>query len=142
MPHYIMNTCIGCTMCAKSCPVDAIDGKTKEMHVINNKRCIDCGVCGKVCPKSAVINQHRNPVPKTAKEYWLKPSVDASICSACAMCVDICKFSCLEITYPKFKGDLKVYASLEKPKSCVDCGLCAKICPLNAIRMKGVTKNE
>lgn len=136
MRHSITNACVGCTMCAKSCPVEAIQGSIKSIHIINEKRCIDCGVCGRICPKSAVLDQHGNPVEKILKELWLKPSVDESLCSACGICVDICRFDCLKITYPKFKGDLKVHANLENSKACVGCELCARNCPLMAIEIK------
>jgi formate hydrogenlyase subunit 6/NADH:ubiquinone oxidoreductase subunit I len=141
MPYFITDACIGCTMCAKNCPVGAIKGKSKERHIVNSRRCVDCGVCGKVCPKSALVDGKGMIVKKVPRDQWLKPSVDSNACSACSMCVDICTFNCLKITYPKFKGDLKVYASLEKSKDCVGCGLCAGICPLNVIKMEVVTSN-
>ena len=71
------------------------------------------------------------------REKWRKPVIDQTVCSACSMCVDICGFSCIVITYPAFQGDLKVYAQLQDEKKCVGCGLCEKVCPLHAITMKG-----
>jgi len=50
----ITDSCIGCTKCAQECPVDAIDGKPKEQHVIDQEICIRCGACEEVCPVSAV----------------------------------------------------------------------------------------
>ena len=46
--------CIGCTKCARSCPVSCISGKVKEKHVIDEAKCIGCGKCAEVCPKDAV----------------------------------------------------------------------------------------
>lgn len=45
--------CIGCTKCARNCPVGCISGKVKEPHVIDESRCIGCGKCSEVCPKGA-----------------------------------------------------------------------------------------
>ncbi|HCL78521.1 MAG TPA: 4Fe-4S ferredoxin [Synergistaceae bacterium] len=46
--------CIGCTMCARGCPVQCITGQVKVPHVIDEERCVGCGKCAEVCPKSAV----------------------------------------------------------------------------------------
>lgn len=46
--------CIGCTLCAKVCPVDAIEGEVKENHKVIEDKCIGCGACVKKCPKSAI----------------------------------------------------------------------------------------
>ena len=55
LSYYITDKCIGCTKCAKNCPVSCIDGKPKERHVIDTSRCIKCGNCKEVCPVNAVI---------------------------------------------------------------------------------------
>ncbi len=47
--------CIGCTACARKCPVNAIQGNKKEVHKIDPSLCIKCGVCAEVCKFHAVI---------------------------------------------------------------------------------------
>jgi Na+-translocating ferredoxin:NAD+ oxidoreductase RNF subunit RnfB len=41
---------VGCLLCKKSCPVDAIAGERKRVHVIDQELCIKCGACFDVCP--------------------------------------------------------------------------------------------
>ena len=53
----ITDKCIGCTKCARVCPVSCIDGKPKEQHVINQDDCIKCETCIAACPVQAIVKQ-------------------------------------------------------------------------------------
>jgi NADH-quinone oxidoreductase subunit F len=46
--------CTGCTLCARNCPTEAISGKVKEVHKIDQDLCIKCGNCYDVCNFDAV----------------------------------------------------------------------------------------
>lgn len=50
----INDNCIGCTLCSKKCPVEAISGKVKEQHVIDPEKCIKCGKCLETCKFNAI----------------------------------------------------------------------------------------
>ena len=90
-------TCIGCGLCVKRCPMDALhledysevrgritrvtdkNGKIKELtnktgkvSVLNSDRCIGCGVCVYKCPSKSLVLEHRETTidpPKDAREY-------------------------------------------------------------------------
>jgi len=49
------NACRGCTLCARSCPNNAISGKVKEAHVIDQDKCVKCGVCKEKCRFGAIL---------------------------------------------------------------------------------------
>lgn len=50
----IADKCIGCTACARKCPVKCISGAVKKPHVIDQAKCIKCGVCMTTCAFSAI----------------------------------------------------------------------------------------
>ncbi|ASV76443.1 NAD-reducing hydrogenase subunit HoxF [Thermogutta terrifontis] len=47
--------CVGCTACARNCPVECISGERRKPHVIDQTRCIKCGRCFQVCRFDAVL---------------------------------------------------------------------------------------
>jgi electron transport complex protein RnfB len=61
--------CIGCTLCLQACPVDAIIGAAKQMHVVIETECTGCERCLPPCPVDCITMQ---PIPKKA-ENWCWP---------------------------------------------------------------------
>jgi len=52
--YSVTDDCIGCTLCAQHCPVDAIEMKPYEKHEIDTEKCIRCGTCKNICPADAI----------------------------------------------------------------------------------------
>jgi NADH:ubiquinone oxidoreductase subunit F (NADH-binding)/Pyruvate/2-oxoacid:ferredoxin oxidoreductase delta subunit len=70
--------CIGCTLCRKKCPGEAIIGERKQAHYILADRCIGCASCLQACPQKAIFEvlpemaAGRHPEPEAAQRIPVK----------------------------------------------------------------------
>lgn len=71
--------CIGCAICAKACPTQAID-MVDNLAVINYDKCIGCGICAQKCPRKLITVDGKVPVAKPAapKAAAPKPAAPAA----------------------------------------------------------------
>ena len=69
--------CIGCTLCIQACPVDAIVGASKQMHVVLTEWCTGCDLCIPPCPVDCIsmINVTEN---QTGWDAWSQDLADVS----------------------------------------------------------------
>ena len=74
------NGCIGCSLCAKSCPKEAITMVDNLAHIDYDK-CIGCGICAQKCPRKLITVDGKVPVVKPAAP---KPAAPAGGVAAAA----------------------------------------------------------
>ncbi|MDD2269441.1 MAG: NADH-quinone oxidoreductase subunit NuoF [Eubacteriales bacterium] len=55
--EVVPENCKGCTACKRACPVNAISGEVKQVHIIDKVKCIKCGVCVTKCKFNAIIRK-------------------------------------------------------------------------------------
>jgi NADH-quinone oxidoreductase subunit F len=86
--YYILpDKCQGCLICLRNCPVEAISGGKRMVHVIDQGKCIKCGTCLDLCPTrfNAVVKVSgekvavpSEPIPVTAPRPDAKASDESS----------------------------------------------------------------
>lgn len=115
--------CIGCGICANVCPTDAIEvDKANGTWTIQRMQCVQCSGCVDNCPKKCLTmdNQYTEPdVSKTVDTVTIPAK--ASKASA--------------------GGSTSGDGDLVCSDTCVFCGLCAKACPADAIKVDRKAKS-
>lgn len=67
--------CIGCTLCIKVCPTDAILGSNKRMHTVIEPYCTGCALCLPVCPVDCITLEPL-AAATTGWAAWSQPQAD------------------------------------------------------------------
>jgi len=80
--HIKPDACRACMLCFESCPVEAINGWLRTVHIVNLEKCIKCGSCLEVCPPlyDAIIKVPAKEVPEPAAAGTLVPRKKRSKC--------------------------------------------------------------
>lgn len=72
------NWCIGCTLCIKVCPTDAILGTNKRMHTVIEPYCTGCELCVPVCPVDC-ISLDNVTGERTGWQAWSQPQAQEAL---------------------------------------------------------------
>jgi Na+-translocating ferredoxin:NAD+ oxidoreductase subunit B len=70
--------CIGCTLCIKVCPTDAIIGTNKHMHTVIEAECTGCELCIPACPVDCIDLEPIDP-PLTGWAAWPQAQADRAL---------------------------------------------------------------
>lgn len=75
--------CIGCTKCIQACPVDAILGAAKQLHVVLTQECTGCGLCLTPCPVDCIdmlplSRPNYNPQQARGRYYAKKQRLESA----------------------------------------------------------------
>ena len=70
--------CIGCTLCIKACPTDAIVGGNKRMHTVIEPWCTGCELCIPVCPVDCIALENVTG-ERTGWAAWSQAEADTAL---------------------------------------------------------------
>ena len=119
--------CLGYGTCTEACMFDAmhiVDGVAK----VDEDKCTACGMCIKACPKHIIeLVPKSKPISVLCKNMLIGKETMKMCsvgCIGCKICENKCPFQAISVSNNLAKIDYE---------RCESCGLCAKLCPKNAI---------
>jgi electron transport complex protein RnfB len=115
--------CIGCTLCIKACPVDAIVGSKNLMHSVINSNCTGCELCLPPCPVDCIDLVAQIDIAREKP----RPAFPTP-CIFCGACEPVC---------PKDLAPHVLLLAFHQPEAqrtaqlsnCIECTLCDQVCP-------------
>ena len=138
MAYFILEEkCVGCTLCAKECPMSIIEGEQKEpFRIFAPTECIDCSLCAWVCPAEAIQNQHGQIPPKLKASERPVAWINEEGCTGCEVCMESCPVDAIDKVDPINADDLSPTGVCRVDyDTCISCSLCAIMCPWETISM-------
>ena len=131
--HIDPDECIGCAKCLDACPVDAILGASRQLHVVMDDACTGCGLCLPPCPVDCIELLPAAPDgwpradSEAARRITSSEHVDCVACGACQpLCPEGLDPAALFRALREVDWESGASATLAE---CTLCGQCEPVCP-------------